>query len=44
MNLMDNGYGRSKGIPTSLIAAGTFDDIVMIICNGICLQIAVGKI
>jgi NhaP-type Na+/H+ or K+/H+ antiporter len=44
IKLIEKGYGSKKGIPTSLIAAGTFDDIVLIICNGICLNITIGRI
>ncbi|CDW89456.1 mitochondrial sodium hydrogen exchanger nha2 [Stylonychia lemnae] len=40
INLSDKGYGKEKGIISSLIAAGTFDDIICIICFGICKTIA----
>jgi len=40
INLNDKGYGKEKGIISSLIAAGTFDDIICIICFGICKTIA----
>jgi len=39
VGLLEKGYGRVKGIPTTLIAAGTFDDIIMIVVNGICLSL-----
>lgn len=38
--LNDQGYGRKNGLTTSLIASGTFDDIISIICFGICKTIA----
>ena len=34
------GYGRSKGIAGSLIAACTFDNIVCLILFGVCKTIA----
>ena len=40
ISLNDRGYGKKSGIPTSLIAAGTFDDIICIICFGICKTVA----
>jgi NhaP-type Na+/H+ or K+/H+ antiporter len=40
MSLNDRGYGRSKNIAGILIAAGTFDDIICIICFGICKTVA----
>ena len=40
INLTEKGYGKEKGIISSLIAAGTFDDIICIICFGICKTIA----
>ena len=40
MSLNDRGYGKSKNIAGTLIAAGTFDDIICIICFGICKTIA----
>lgn len=39
MSLNDRGYGRKKNIAGTLIAAGTFDDIVCIICFSICKTI-----
>lgn len=44
VSLLDRGYGKAKGIPTAIIAAATFDDIVTIINNGICASIAFTKI
>lgn len=44
MPLIDKGYGMKKGIPTAIIAAGTFDDILTIVNNGICASIAFVKI
>ena len=35
MSLNDQGYGRKKGISSTMIAAGTFDDISCIILFGI---------
>jgi hypothetical protein len=40
INLNEKGYGRAKGINSSLIAAVTFDDIICIICFGICKTIS----
>ena len=40
MSLHERGYGRKKGIASSMIAAGTFDPIVLIITFGICSTIA----
>jgi NhaP-type Na+/H+ or K+/H+ antiporter len=40
MSLNERGYGRSKGIASTVIAAGTFDDIICIICFGICETIS----
>jgi len=39
MGLNEKGYGRKKNIAGTLIASGTFDDIVCIICFGICKTI-----
>ncbi len=36
----DQGYGRSKGITSSLIAACTFDNIICLILFGICKTVA----
>jgi len=44
VSLIDRGYGKDKGIPTVIIAAATFDDILTIINNGICTSIAFTKI
>jgi solute carrier family 9B (sodium/hydrogen exchanger), member 1/2 len=44
VSLLERGYGKDKGIPTAIIAAGTFDDILTIINNGICASIAFTKI
>lgn len=44
VTLLETGYGKDKGIPTAIIAAGTFDDILTIINNGICASIAFTKI
>jgi hypothetical protein len=44
VGLIDRGYGKEKGIPTAIIAAATFDDILTIINNGICASIAFTKI
>jgi Kef-type K+ transport system membrane component KefB len=40
INLTERGYGKEKGVVSSLIAAGTFDDIVCIILFGVCKTIA----
>ena len=37
MKLLEQGYGKKKGIPASLIASGTFDDIICIMLNGLCV-------
>jgi hypothetical protein len=39
ISLNDRGYGRKNGLCTSLIASGTFDDIICIIVFGICKTI-----
>jgi NhaP-type Na+/H+ or K+/H+ antiporter len=44
VSLLERGFGKDKGIPTAIIAAGTFDDILTIINNGICASIAFTKI
>jgi len=36
ISLVELGYGRNKGIPLMLVAAGTFEDILAIVINGIC--------
>ncbi|CDW72201.1 mitochondrial sodium hydrogen exchanger 9b2 [Stylonychia lemnae] len=40
MNLLEKGYGKEKGVISTLIAAGTFDNIICILCFGICKTIA----
>ena len=35
LKLMGQGYGKKKGIPGGIIAAGTFDDIICIVLFGI---------
>jgi len=40
MSLNERGYGRDKNIAGILIASGTFDDIILIIINGICIELA----
>jgi hypothetical protein len=40
MSLEARGYGKKKGIASSMIAAGTFDDILCIIIFGIVSTIA----
>ena len=37
--LQDKGYGRSKGVPTLIIAAASFDDVLAISAFGIALSI-----
>lgn len=37
--LNDKGYGKSKGIPGTMIAASTFENILAIVCFGICRAI-----
>jgi NhaP-type Na+/H+ or K+/H+ antiporter len=36
MILQEQGYGVKKGIPTTLIAASSFDDIIAITIFGVC--------
>lgn len=43
MSLNDRGYGKKKNIAGTLIAAGTFDDIICIICFGICKTIVLNE-
>jgi NhaP-type Na+/H+ or K+/H+ antiporter len=43
MGLNEKGYGRKKNIAGTLIASGTFDDIVCIICFGICKTIVLNS-
>ncbi|KAJ9595671.1 hypothetical protein L9F63_013137 [Diploptera punctata] len=38
-SLQDRGYGRSKGIPTLVIAAASFDDIISVSVFGVMLSI-----
>lgn len=40
INLIDRGYAKSKGIPTTLITAGVLEDLNSIIIFGICSSIA----
>lgn len=40
MILHNAGYGVKKGIPTTLIAASSFDDIIAITVFGVCINIA----
>jgi NhaP-type Na+/H+ or K+/H+ antiporter len=40
MILHKAGYGVKKGIPTTLIAASSFDDIIAITVFGICITVA----
>jgi hypothetical protein len=40
LNLTEKGYGKEKGVISTLIAAGTFDNIICILCFGICKTIA----
>lgn len=39
LRLNDLGYGREKGIASSLIASCTFDNIIALVCFGICRTI-----
>lgn len=41
--LNDKGYGKNKGIPSTMIASGTFENVVCIICFGICKAIGLSK-
>lgn len=43
MSLNEKGYGKKKRIASTLIAAGTFDDIIAIICFGICKTILLNE-
>jgi NhaP-type Na+/H+ or K+/H+ antiporter len=38
-SLQERGYGRSKGIPTLVIAAATFDDVIGISAFSVALSI-----
>lgn len=38
-SLQERGYGRSKGIPTLVIAAATFDDVIAISAFSVVLSI-----
>ena len=40
MNLENRGFGKKKGIASSMIAAGTFDDILCIILFVVCEKMA----
>jgi hypothetical protein len=42
--LTNQGYGRKKGIPMMMVAAGTYEDILAIIFFGACKQIAYGEV
>jgi len=44
MHLQDQGYGVEKGIPTTLIAATSFDNIVGITLFGIFADIAYNSV
>jgi len=44
MSLYRAGYGVKKGIPTSMIAASSFDDIIAITAFGILTQIAFAQV
>jgi NhaP-type Na+/H+ or K+/H+ antiporter len=39
LSLHDKGYGKSKGIPTLVIAAATFDDVIAISSFSVALSI-----
>jgi solute carrier family 9B (sodium/hydrogen exchanger), member 1/2 len=43
INLLHRGFGVEKGICSSLIAAGTFDDIICIILFSICKAVALSE-
>jgi len=40
LKLQDEGYGVDKGIPTLIIAAASFDDVIAISGFGVCLSLA----
>jgi hypothetical protein len=42
--LVNLGYGKEKGIPLMLIAAGPIDDMICILNNEICQMLAFNKI
>lgn len=42
--LVSLGYGKEKGIPLLLIAAGPIDDMICIMNNGICSMLAFNKL
>jgi NhaP-type Na+/H+ or K+/H+ antiporter len=44
MLLQEKGYGVAKGIPTSLIAASSFDDIIAITVFAICSSVAFSQL
>jgi len=44
MNLQDNGYGVDKAIPTTLIAATSFDNIIAITLFGIFSDLGFSKV
>eukprot|EP00347_Sterkiella_histriomuscorum_P019238 403342411 len=43
MSLNDRGYAKKNNLSGTLIAAGTFDDIICIICFGICKTILLSQ-
>lgn len=43
LSLNEKGYGRAKGIPGTMIASGTFENITCLILFGICKQITFNK-
>lgn len=44
LKLIEKGYGVRKGIPTALIAASSFDDIVAITFFGICATVSFNEV
>jgi hypothetical protein len=42
--LVELGYGKEKGIPLLLIAAGPIDDMICILNNELCQMLAFSKI
>jgi hypothetical protein len=42
--LVNLGYGKEKGIPLMLIAAGPIDDMICLLNNGICSMLAFNKL
>ena len=41
LSLQERGYGTGKGIPTLVMAAASFDDVIAISGFGLCLAFAV---